>query len=80
VTISTPISFRLNECVATPAHVLATASGPIQYAERGHGQATLIVHGAPGGYDQGLVGLEFWGRDRARKGRNHADVHRHTLH
>lgn len=26
----------------------------------------LIVHGTPGGYDQGLVGLEFWGRERAR--------------
>jgi pimeloyl-ACP methyl ester carboxylesterase len=31
----------------------------MQYAERGHGPAVLIVHGTPGGYDQGLVGLEF---------------------
>ena len=59
MTISTPTPVRLNECLTTPAHVAATAVGPIQYAERGHGPAALSVHGTPGGYDQGLVGLEF---------------------
>jgi pimeloyl-ACP methyl ester carboxylesterase len=59
MTISTTTPVRLNECLTTPAHVAATAVGPIQYAERGHGPAALSVHGTPGGYDQGLVGLEF---------------------
>ena len=59
MTISTPTPVRLNECLTTPAQVLPTAAGPIQYAERGHGPAALSVHGTPGGYDQGLVGLEF---------------------
>ena len=59
MTISTPTAVRLNECLTTPTHVLGTAVGPIQYAERGQGPAALIVHGTPGGYDQGLVALEF---------------------
>lgn len=59
MTVSSPSSVRLRECLATPAHVLATEVGPIQYAERGEGPPALIVHGTPGGYDQGLVGLEF---------------------
>jgi hypothetical protein len=80
MTVATPNSVRVNECVATSAHVLATASGAIPHAERGHGPATLIVHGSPGGHDQGLGGLESRGRERARKRRNHADVYRHTLH
>jgi pimeloyl-ACP methyl ester carboxylesterase len=33
--------------------------GPVQYAERGQGPAVLVVHGTPGGYDQGLVALEY---------------------
>jgi pimeloyl-ACP methyl ester carboxylesterase len=32
--------------------VIETASGPIEYAELGHGPAILVVHGDPGGYDQ----------------------------
>ena len=59
MTISTPTLARLQECLSTPAYVLATAVGPMQYAERGHGPAVLTVHGTPGGYDQGLVGLGF---------------------
>lgn len=42
-----------------PANVITTAAGPVQYAQRGHGPAVLVVHGTPGGYDQGLVALEF---------------------
>lgn len=38
---------------------MATASGPVEYAERGDGEPVLAVHGSGGGWDQGLVGAEF---------------------
>jgi 2-hydroxy-6-oxonona-2,4-dienedioate hydrolase len=34
--------------------VIETASGPIEYAESGEGPVVLVVHGAGGGFDQGL--------------------------
>jgi pimeloyl-ACP methyl ester carboxylesterase len=34
--------------------IAATTSGPIEYAERGTGAPLLSIHGAGGGYDQGL--------------------------
>ena len=36
------------------AQVISTAYGPIQYAEVGHGTPVLVIHGAGGGFDQGL--------------------------
>lgn len=36
------------------AQVINTAIGPIQYAEVGHGTPVLVIHGAGGGFDQGL--------------------------
>lgn len=33
----------------------ATACGPIEYAVRGEGPPVLVVHGAGGGFDQGLL-------------------------
>jgi pimeloyl-ACP methyl ester carboxylesterase len=32
-----------------------TAFGPIEYIEKGSGDAVLAIHGAGGGYDQGLI-------------------------
>lgn len=32
-----------------------TAAGPIEYAETGVGEPVLVIHGAGGGYDQGLL-------------------------
>lgn len=32
-----------------------TAAGPIEYAEMGRGEPVLAIHGAGGGYDQGLI-------------------------
>ena len=36
------------------AQVINTAYGPIQYADVGHGTPVLTIHGAGGGFDQGL--------------------------
>jgi 2-hydroxy-6-oxonona-2,4-dienedioate hydrolase len=34
--------------------IIQTSSGPIEYAESGAGPVILAVHGAGGGFDQGL--------------------------
>ena len=35
--------------------IAATKLGPIEFAEQGEGEPLLVVHGAGGGYDQGLL-------------------------
>jgi pimeloyl-ACP methyl ester carboxylesterase len=40
--------------VATGSKIVQTSCGPIEYADAGEGQPILVVHGAGGGYDQGL--------------------------
>lgn len=35
--------------------IAATAAGPIEYGERGAGAPLLLIHGAGGGFDQGLA-------------------------
>jgi pimeloyl-ACP methyl ester carboxylesterase len=35
--------------------IAETAAGPIEYAEAGEGEPMLVIHGAGGGYDQGLL-------------------------
>lgn len=42
----------------------ATARGPIEYAQQGQGESILVVHGAGGGFDQGLL----FGRGLAERG------------
>lgn len=42
------------ERVASGSAVVATPCGPIEYAQRGEGAPVLVIHGAGGGYDQGL--------------------------
>lgn len=42
------------ERVAMGSHMAQTRCGPIEYAVVGEGPPVLIVHGAGGGYDQGL--------------------------
>src|SRR5574341_2268914 len=39
--------------------VLSTAQGPVEYAEHGSGPPILVLHGAGGGYDQGLFVAEY---------------------
>jgi len=40
--------------IGTGSTVVRTACGPIEYAEAGSGPAVLVVHGAGGGFDQGM--------------------------
>ena len=46
---------RARARVATGSQVISTACGPIEYAEVGRGPAILGIHGAGGGFDQGLA-------------------------
>lgn len=41
--------------VASGSQATETPCGPIEYAEAGTGRPVLVVHGAGGGYDQGLA-------------------------
>ena len=52
-----PDDFR--GCLSETPRTVSTASGPVEYAERGDGDPILSVHGTLGGWDQGLVGAEF---------------------
>jgi 2-hydroxy-6-oxonona-2,4-dienedioate hydrolase len=45
------------------SQVAMTAAGPIEYADQGQGPAVLIIHGAGGGYDQGLLVGRYLGPD-----------------
>jgi pimeloyl-ACP methyl ester carboxylesterase len=50
----------LRDCLTHPRTTIATAVGPVEYAERGSGEPLLAVHGTLGGCDQGLVATEFF--------------------
>lgn len=41
--------------VATGARIARTRMGPVQYADEGTGPPVLAIHGAGGGFDQGLL-------------------------
>jgi pimeloyl-ACP methyl ester carboxylesterase len=45
---------KARQRVASGSRIAQTKCGPIEYAETGNGPAVLMVHGAGGGYDQGL--------------------------
>lgn len=48
--------------IETGSQIIHSAGGPIEFAESGDGPAVLVVHGAGGGFDQGLdVGRAFVG-------------------
>ena len=46
-------------CAAPDSHIAETAVGPIEYAMTGRGPAVLVIHGCPGGYDQGLIAAKL---------------------
>ena len=46
-------------CAAPDSRIAATAAGPIEYAVAGRGPAVLVIHGCPGGYDQGLIAAKL---------------------
>src|SRR5688572_12093098 len=50
---------RALDRVAQGSRMAATVCGPIEYAEKGAGPAVLLVHGAGGGFDQGLEFAEL---------------------
>jgi len=43
--------------VANGARIASTTAGPIEYADRGDGIPLLSIHGAGGGWDQGLTNV-----------------------
>ena len=45
---------RARRRVTSGSHLVNTANGPIEYADVGRGLPVLAIHGAGGGFDQGL--------------------------
>ena len=59
-----PVPWGYSELVplATEAQTIDSPDGPIEFAEAGDGPAVLLIHGAGGGFDQGLdLGDTFLG-------------------
>ena len=54
-----PSSADFHGCLAETPRTVRTASGPVEYAERGRGEPILAIHGTLGGWDQGLVAAEY---------------------
>ncbi|MGC5585213.1 alpha/beta fold hydrolase [Ornithinimicrobium sp. W1665] len=55
---TSPTAEDFRAAMAEVPQIVHTASGPFEYAERGHGEAILSIHGSQGGWDQGLVAAE----------------------
>jgi pimeloyl-ACP methyl ester carboxylesterase len=50
--------------ISTSNNITQTANGTLEYADLGDGNPVLVVHGAGGGYDQGLLLSQiFFGED-----------------
>jgi pimeloyl-ACP methyl ester carboxylesterase len=65
------ISYRrdldgINARLTTRSQTLQTSRGLVEYADRGEGSPVLVIHGAGGGFDQGLRIAETFGGDGFR--------------
>jgi pimeloyl-ACP methyl ester carboxylesterase len=56
----------IRSAVAAGSQVLQTPHGPIEYAMWGNGPTMLVLHGAGGGYDQGVLQARAFGGDGFR--------------
>ena len=56
-TLTAFLIWRANyiDALETESKVIATRVGDVEYAVVGEGTPYLYIHGAPGGYDQGLT-------------------------
>lgn len=59
-TISTYVRYRtemraIRDALDAGSTIAETAAGDIEYADSGEGEPALVIHGAGGGYDQGLL-------------------------
>lgn len=54
---------ELRERVDSGSTIAETSTGDIEYAETGEGEPMLVIHGAGGGYDQGLLIASDFGKD-----------------
>lgn len=57
---------RARAAVSSASRIANTTAGPIEYAEKGAGMPLLSIHGAGGGYDQGLSNAAELVGDRFR--------------
>lgn len=48
------------ERISSGSKVIDTACGQIEYADIGEGAPVLVIHGAGGGFDQGLMAAHDW--------------------
>lgn len=53
----------LRKRVDSGSTIAETSAGNIEYAETGEGEPMLVIHGAGGGYDQGLLIASDFGKD-----------------
>lgn len=49
---------RARDAATQGSLIAITAAGPIEYADRGSGIELLSIHGAGGGYDQGITNAD----------------------
>lgn len=54
---------ELRERVDTGSTIAETSAGDIEYTDTGEGEPMLVIHGAGGGYDQGLLIASDFGKD-----------------
>lgn len=57
---------RIAQRLVSGSDLIMTRHGPVEFMSRGSGPAVLVVHGAGGGYDQGLLLPKRFGSDGYR--------------